>query len=250
MKLFVSFLIFLALFSERLFISAENRIAGGEEAQAGQFPWIGAIEYVEFSQVCAGSVLSDHWFLTAAHCVINLTPDSIYVRVGSRFRETGGQTHRIINSTIHPDFARGAAYDYDVAVCEVEGIMAGPGIRPIPLTRAEPNVGQRVFVSGWGATEQQGYPAEVLRFVNIPVISRESCNSSYNGLITDRMICASESGRDICSLDNGGPLIDTRNFLVGIVSWGMGCGIPLYPGVYTNIAHPEIRNFIEEITGL
>jgi len=37
--------------------------------------------------------------------------------------------------------------------------------------------------------------------------------------------------------DSGGPLICDGN-LEGIVSWGIGCALPYYPGVYT-----KVRNY-------
>lgn len=37
--------------------------------------------------------------------------------------------------------------------------------------------------------------------------------------------------------DSGGPLYDEENnVLVGIVSWGIGCASPFFPGVYARIA--------------
>jgi secreted trypsin-like serine protease len=41
--------------------------------------------------------------------------------------------------------------------------------------------------------------------------------------------------------DSGGPLV-ANNRLVGIVSWGEGCGLPQFPGVYTKVS--EVRNWI------
>jgi len=48
--------------------------------------------------------------------------------------------------------------------------------------------------------------------------------------------------------DSGGPLINDRREMVGIVSWGTGCGEPNYPGVYANIASKTISGFISENT--
>ena len=52
-----------------------------------------------------------------------------------------------------------------------------------------------------------------------------------------------EGGVDHCYGDHGGPLVtrdeglDTGYSLVGLVSWGFGCGRPNFYGVYTEVSH-------------
>lgn len=45
-------------------------IIGGNEAKDGQFPYMVSLRLYG-SHMCGGSIISDHWILTAAHC---LTP--------------------------------------------------------------------------------------------------------------------------------------------------------------------------------
>ena len=52
-------------------------------------------------------------------------------------------------------------------------------------------------------------------------------NDSYAGMITDDMLCAGAAGKGACQGDSGGPLTvkeGDQHSLVGVVSWGYGCG--------------------------
>jgi trypsin len=63
------------------------------------------------------------------------------------------------------------------------------------------------------------------------------------------MICAAvtDGGKDACSGDSGGPLV-VGDQLVGIVSWGVGCALADFPGVYSNVA--TLKSFITAVTGV
>ncbi|XP_055345336.1 serine protease 33-like [Paramacrobiotus metropolitanus] len=86
--------------------------------------------------------------------------------------------------------------------------------------------------------------ATTLLQVNVPIISRAVCQGAdyYSYQITDNMICAGypQGEMDACKGDSGGPLVQKRNGrfeLIGVVSWGEGCGLPKKPGVYTDVAN-------------
>ena len=71
-------------------------------------------------------------------------------------------------------------------------------------------------------------------------MDQETCNEDYSGYdITDKMICAGQKGKDSCQGDSGGPLVaykDGSPVLVGVVSWGVGCALEGYPGVYARVS--------------
>ena len=75
-------------------------------------------------------------------------------------------------------------------------------------------------------------------YVQVPAITNAQCNQAYSNSITSSMMCAGYpgvGGKDACQGDSGGPLVCNENnkaIIAGVVSWGIGCAAPDYPGVY------------------
>jgi secreted trypsin-like serine protease len=96
-------------------------------------------------------------------------------------------------------------------------------------------------VAGWGHKEYGGKKS-TLRRVSVPILSNEECKTTTNyepDRITPNMICAGSVGSDACQGDSGGPLFvnDAGQLrLIGIVSYGDGCGKAGYPGIYTRVS--------------
>jgi len=111
--------------------------------------------------------------------------------------------------------------------------------------------GQTGTVSGWGSTASGADQAEVLMSVDVPMMSNAACRQTGygNNEITDAMLCAGQpnGGVDSCQGDSGGPLTYTtggKTYLVGVVSWGIGCAAPNFPGVYARVTH--VREWIDQ----
>ncbi|KAA0192485.1 hypothetical protein HAZT_HAZT008326 [Hyalella azteca] len=93
----------------------------------------------------------------------------------------------------------------------------------------------------WGTTsegDQRGSDVPLAAVVRI--LGPRECQLKFlKYAITENMICADGRGADTCQNDSGGPLMarykGSRHVLAGIVSWGIGCARPNYPGVYTRI---------------
>lgn len=90
----------------------------------------------------------------------------------------------------------------------------------------------------------------------VPLLPREHCEVRYGQKFTNRMICAgnlSEDKRvDSCQGDSGGPLMCQRSngrwIILGITSWGYGCGRKDSPGVYTKVS--KYVPWIKKVTKL
>jgi len=88
--------------------------------------------------------------------------------------------------------------------------------------------------------------SSVLRTLFVPLVSRDECNAGYYSethmrpILPDQL-CAGipQGGQDSCQGDSGGPVIQTiqgKPYLVGVVSWGIGCARPNLYGVYSRVS--------------
>lgn len=109
---------------------------------------------------------------------------------------------------------------------------------------------RRCWVAGWGKNDfsNNGAFQAIEKEVDVPIRNSAECENSLRQtrlgstfqLDTQSFICAGgEAGKDACTGDGGSPLmcdLGGRWFVVGLVSWGIGCGVTGVPGVYTNVA--------------
>ncbi|NXA43389.1 TMPS5 protease, partial [Eudromia elegans] len=190
----------------------------------------------------------------------------------------GAAVEKIIYHSLYDD----KTLDYDIALMKLQApLNFSDTVRAVCLPPARQDLlqGADCWVSGWGYTSpEQAQVTETLKEALVPLIGTRRCNSScmYAGELTARMLCAGyPHGRiDACQVeveppgprepsghasaaeprsavqgDSGGPLVcqDGPTWrLVGIVSWGQGCGEPNHPGVYTNVA--QLLPWIHRIT--
>ncbi|XP_073898195.1 transmembrane protease serine 11C-like [Castor canadensis] len=242
---------------QRTITPSGNKIAGGQDAEEGEWPWQASLQQNNIHR-CGATLISNTWLVTAAHCFIKASnPKDWNVSFGLLLSDP--QIRRTIKDIIIHEKYRYPAHDNDIAVVRLSSpVLYSSNIRraclPEITHKLPPN--SDVVVTGWGTLKSDGKSPNILQKGLVKIIDNKTCNSEkvYGGVITPGMLCAGflEGHVDACQGDSGGPLVseDSKGtwFLVGIVSWGDECALPNKPGVYTRVTH--YRDWIRSKTGL
>ncbi|XP_065363211.1 trypsin-1-like [Calliphora vicina] len=234
----------------------ESRIINGQEVKWNSTRYQVSIRLEDIDRyffgvghLCGGSIISRNAILTSAHCIWNANSNSFYP--ASKFSVVMGNLDRSLNdgNSLKLGVSKiitGTHFNYGTFQDDVAVMFLNQSI-PTNFTRAEvieinENMNltntKTCIVTGWGLTEKNTYTRKLM-FVEVPIVNRANCSLNYGPeTILDGMLCAGymKGEFDACSGDSGGPLV-CDNKLVGIVSFGLGCAIPGYPGVYTNAAY-------------
>lgn len=234
----------------------DGSVVGGRPVAVGDHSWAVALASrdrfgdTRSGQFCGGAVVGPRTVLTAAHClstrVLGVDRRKVTdLRVISGRKDLTGDAGRetpVAEVWVNPGYDRRTNAG-DVAVLTLADPLTT--VRPVEPAGAgdpayDPGTGATVY--GWGDTRGDGSYADALHAAHVQVLPDRTCSRAYPGSAAGAfrpasMLCAGvpEGGRDACQGDSGGPLVaDGR--LIGLVSWGTGCGERGRPGVYTRVS--------------
>ncbi|PKK30456.1 complement component 1, r subcomponent [Columba livia] len=253
-------------------VTEVQRILGGKSARTGSFPWQ-ALTHIHGRG--GGALLGDRWILTAAHTILpketarnNVSLDQLAEEADIFLGHTKVEelhkmgNHPVRRIFIHPDYNPNDEHNFngDIALLELKHpVTLGPMVLPICLPDTSNNtfyaVGHMGYVSGFGV--EKNFISNNLKYVSLPAVAREKCQSWLDSkkrdipiVFSENMFCAGflTVKRDTCQGDSGSvfTVLDSESgrwVAIGIVSWGIGCAEGY--GFYT-----KILNYVDWIKGI
>nr|XP_023486540.1 tissue-type plasminogen activator isoform X1 [Equus caballus] len=250
----------------RQYTQPQFRIKGGLYADIASHPWQAAIFAKNRKTpgerfLCGGILISSCWLLSAAHCFQErFPPHHLKVVLGRTYRLVPGeeeQKFEVEKYIVHQEFDDDT-YDNDIALLQLKSdsmqcAQESDTVRTVCLPEADLQLPDwtECELSGYGKHEATSpFYSERLKEAHVRLYPASRCTSQYlsNRTITDNMLCAGDTRtggnqanlHDACQGDSGGPLVcmqDNHMTLVGIISWGLGCGRKDVPGVYTKVTN-------------
>jgi secreted trypsin-like serine protease len=221
-----------------------GRIVDGTEAIPNEFPWVVAL-FLGSGSFCTGSLISDEWVITAAHCADGQTSVDVYLGAHNvRLADEPGRLILKSNTLItHPNWNSNTLQG-DIALIKLpEKVdITGDKIRPIclqPTNLVDDFVGDTVNIAGWGKTaDGPGSISPTLQKATQTVIDNPTCQNTYGALlIRDNIMCTTDSEyrppsnafTGTCNGDSGSSLSwinsdDGLYYQVGVTSFVSSAG--------------------------
>ncbi|XP_064097295.1 transmembrane protease serine 9-like [Macrobrachium nipponense] len=217
---------------------------------------------------CGGTLINDRYVITAGHCLYNpmeqgiFKPKDLKVGVGDHVQlSTEDDISKVTTLLEVGDVIVHGKYevdglDEDIALIRLKeplDLTASGAVKPIclPTDVAQTYEGKTGIIVGWGNVDENVLVSSDALMEAKVVIESKKCEEKLPIKVTSGMLCAgtADGSQDACSGDSGGSLVvkeGERHTLVGITSFGYGCGRPDTPGVYTRVT--RYLNWIMENT--
>ncbi|XP_063244029.1 trypsin-5-like [Bacillus rossius redtenbacheri] len=235
------------------------RIAGSSATTIANYPYVVSVrEDLQGGydvHVGGGSIVSNHWVLTAATTVHADVVEMYKVRVGSDHVDKG--TRYTVAQIV---FAKGAnpadIASFDAALIKVASpFVFSAKVKAVKLAAAGSswNTGTTATVAGWGPILPEGNTQDQIRVATVSVVAHSECTTAYKECYhKEYMLCVSHKNerKGPCVNDEGSALVHNGE-QIGIASFTTSCfngTTNAGPGIFSSVSY--FRNWIKAETGV
>ncbi|CAH0668669.1 unnamed protein product [Spodoptera exigua] len=191
--------------ADQLMSGSTRRIVSGHNTSIAAVPWQVSLREKTYP-ICGGSVVTDIWLLTAAHCLLRARASELSVRLGSSWKTHGGEMYDVKECYVHPRYVSKTKTN-DVGLVRLYSpLRFSSRVLPIRLVAREARLpaNEPAIVSGWGKLKEGGPSATYLQSSTIKTIAMKLCRRSgldRKAIDPASMFCAgsfSQASPDAC----------------------------------------------------
>ncbi|XP_059218747.1 mite allergen Der p 3 [Stomoxys calcitrans] len=200
-----------------------------------------------FKHFCGGTLLNHNWILSAGHCLWHKKIETVFAIIGHENLTNILPSERLPVERFEFISFQPESLQNDIALVRLKE----PYFSPFQSSNNNvygklPLYGMKAYrkspckIIGFGAKHHAGQSQENLEEGEVYVISNKKCRRLLGYVWAPQRggntVCALGHGQDTCQGDSGGPLIcnyDDVEYIYGIVSHGLTCGLKGIPSVYT-----------------